>query len=87
MEQGSSPPTELTGELRVLLRPPGNEAAARALASTKGEQRQCCLTTAGGGGTLSAEPQGRRAITSSHQTYQALRKRTLFRASLTYQTN
>ena len=76
MEQGSSPPTELTGELRVLLRPPGNEAAARALASTKGEQRQCCLTTAGGGGHLECGASGATCdhivppnVSSSEETY------------------
>ena len=56
-----------------LLQPPGNEAAARALASTRGGQRQCSLRTQTGGRTSGAGPQGRRAIRSSHEADQAVR--------------
>ena len=41
-----------------LLQPPGNEAVTRALASTRGGQRQRRLTTETGGRTSRAGPQG-----------------------------
>ena len=50
-------------------------------------QRQRCLTPATGARASSAEPQGRRAIRSSHAAHRAGSLSPLFTASLNYQTN